>query len=271
VNDYGVTVKSASTGNSYNSFGGAGATGSMVTNAIGTGEGGGATTNLIGNSNSQSSFIAQAGNSSMVVVQGALDFGTDGTSTLVGAIQGVSGGSSTVMPGSSARQVVMDENGRMTVVNGVAQEASTSMHITNGYGTTNGVVVNEDRAAMSGGTMNPTTLALTDSGARFSNSLGEPVTVSGVADGQGAFDAANIRQLDSGIASIAALAGIPSPQAGKNNSIGIGVGHHGSGMAVAVGGQSMFGEGLTLKYGASMSYSSGLVDTSTMMGIGMSW
>lgn len=272
VNDYGVSIKSASTGNSYNSFGQAGITGSMVTNAIGTGEGGGATTNLIGNSNSQSAFIANAGSSSMTVIHGALDFGTSGgTSTLIGATQQVSGGSSTVMGGSAARHVVMNDNGKMTVINGVAQEASTSMHITNGHGTTNGVMANEHTAAISGGTFNPTTMALTDSGAHFSDSHGDPVVISGVADGQGAFDAANIRQLDGGIASIAALAGIPSPTAGKNNSVGIGMGQHGSGMAMAVGGQSLVGDGLTIKYGASLSYSGGLFDSSTMLGVGMSW
>jgi trimeric autotransporter adhesin len=208
----------------------------------------------------------------MTVVQGALDFGTSGgTSTLSGASQQVAGGSSTVMGGSSARQVVMDGNGKMTVINGVAQEASTSMHITNGYGTTNGVMANEHTAAISGGTVNPTTMALTDSGAHFSNSRGDPVIVSGVADGQGAFDAANIRQLDGSVASIAALAGIPSPTAGKDNSVGIGMGQHGSGMAMAVGGQSLVGDSLTIKYGASVSYSGGLFDSSTMLGVGMSW
>lgn len=272
VNDYGVSIKSASTGNSYNSFGQAGTTGSMVTNAMGTGEGGGATTNIIGNTNSDSAFIANAGSSSMTVIHGALDFGTSGgTSTLIGATQQVSGGASTVMGGSAARHVVMNDNGKMTVINGVAQEASTSMHITNGHGTTNGVMANEHTAAISGGTFNPTTMALTDRGARFSDSHGDPVVVSGVADGQGAFDAANIRQLDGGIASIAALAGIPSPTAGKNNSVGIGMGQHGSGMAMAVGGQSLVGDGLTIKYGASLSYSGGLFDSSTMLGVGMSW
>jgi len=272
VNDYGVTVKSAAVGNSYNSFGGAGNTGSMVTNAIGTGEGGGATTNIIGNTNAQSSFSAYGGSSSVVVMQGALDFSTSGgTSTLAGASSQVSGGSSTAMAGSSARQVVVGSDGRMTVINGVATEASSSMHVTNGYGVTNGVAVNEHMAAMSGGTSNPTTLTLTDSGMHISTAGGAPATLSGVADGQGAFDAANIRQLDGSVASIAALAGIPAPQAGKDNSIGIGFGQHGSGAALAVGGQSVIGESFTIKYGASMSYSGGLVDSSTMMGIGMSW
>lgn len=272
VNDYGVTVKSAALGNSYNSFGGAGAVGSMVTNEIGTGNGGGATTNIIGNTNAQSSFQAYGGNSSMVVVQGALDFSTSGgPSVFTDATQQVAGGSSTVMAGSSARHVVVDGNGRMTVINGVAGEANSSMHITNGYGVTNGVMVNEHTAAISGGTSNPTTLSLTDNGMHISGANGAPTSFSGVADGQGAFDAVNLRQLDGGIASIAALAGIPSPQLGKNNSIGIGMGTHGSGTALALGGQSLIGDSFSIKYGASVSYSGGLVDTSTMMGIGMSW
>jgi len=272
VNDYGVTVKSASVGNSYNSFGQAGVAGSVVTNSIGTGNGVGATRNLIGNDNPDSAFIANAGTSSMTVVQGALDFGTSGgNSTLIGASHSVTGGSSTVMAGASARHIVMDNNGKMTVVNGVAQEASTSMQVTNGYGTTNGVMANEHTAAISGGSYDPTTMALTNSGAHFSSSNGDPVVVSGVDDGQGAFDAANIRQLNGSIASIAALAGIPSPQNGKDNSIGVGMGQHGTGMAMAFGGQSLMGDSFTVKYGASVSYSSGLVDTSTMLGVGMSW
>lgn len=214
----------------------------------------------------------RVGSSSMVVVQGALDFSTGGgTSTLAGATQAVSGGSSTVMAGAAGRHVVMDDNGRMTVVDGPASESSSSMHITNGYGTTNGVMADERMVAMSGGTSNPTTMVLNDRGVSFSNADGAPVTLSGVGDGSGPFDAANVRQLDGGIASIAALAGIPSPQAGKSNSVGIGMGHHGSGTAIAVGGQSLIGDSLAIKYGASFSYSGGLIDSSTMLGVGMSW
>jgi hypothetical protein len=213
----------------------------------------------------------KVGSSSMVVVQGALDFHTGGaTSVLSGATQDVSGGSSTVMAGASGRQVVVGDDGRMTVVNGVAAESSTSMHVTNGYGTTNGVMANERMAVMSGGTSSPTSMVLDDYGAHFSGPNGGPVAVSGVADGSGPFQAANMRQLDGGIASIAALAGIPAPTAGKNNSLGIGMGHHGSGAAVALGGQSQLGD-LSIKYGASVSYSGGLVDSSTMLGVGMSW
>jgi hypothetical protein len=273
VNDYGVTVRSSAVGNSYNQFGAAGNAGSMVLNEIGTGNGGGATTNVIGNTHADSRFAAMAGTSSMVVVQGALDFATgQGQSVLSGATQLVSGGSATSMLGGTGRHVVMDDSGRMTVINGVATQASSSLYIVNGHGNTNGVVVTESTAALSGGTSNPTTMALSDSGVNFSNSsTGGPVRVSGIADGSGPFDAANVRQVHSGIASVAALAALPAPQAGKTNSLGIAMGHHGTGMAVALGGQSLIGDMLTVKYGASLGYASGLIGSTASVGVGLSW
>ena len=95
--------------------------------------------------------------------------------------------------------------------------------------------------------------------------------VSGIADGKGPFEAANIRQLDSGLASIAALAGLPAPQLGKRNSFGMGFGMHDSGRAVSLGGQSMFGDSMTFKYGVAIAESGGLIDGSASLGLGVSW
>lgn len=302
VNDYGVAVRSATDGSSYNEFGSgvngtatssitnvigdgglgsvenyigrAGAEGTTVINQIGTAGGTGATDNRIGNSNTDTIFSATAGDSSMVVIHGALDFVADngGASILPSATQLVSGGTLTSMAGSVSRYAVTDSNGRVTVVEGPVPEANSATYVVNGNGIVNAVTVTERNAVLSGGEENPTTMMLSDSGAHFSNSTnGEPVVVSGIADGDGPFDAANIRQLDSGLASVAALAGLPAPQQGKANSIGVAFGHHGSGSALAMGGQSLIGSSLSMKYGAAVAYSSGLFKTSASLGLGMSW
>jgi hypothetical protein len=210
---------------------------------------------------------------STVMIQGALDHSArQGTSILTGANDPVSGGSSTVMYGASARHIVTDSNGRMTIINGAASEATSSMYVVNGYGNTNGVVVTERTAVVSGGTESPTSLTFSDNGAHFSNGTnGAPVRLSGIANGSGPMDAANIRQLHAGLASVAALTGLPAPQAGKDNSFGMALGQNGSGSAVALGGQSLLGEALTVKYGAALAYSAGHVDSTATLGIGFSW
>jgi len=301
VNDYGVSVRSSTTGNSYNEFGSgaANAVGSSVTNVIGSGGAGqvsnylgvagnagtnvlneigtagngGATSNIIGNTNAATSVTAKAGTSSVVVIQGALDLQTtQGASILLAPTQQVSSGSAVAMLGNSTTHTVIDQNGAFRVVNGVASEASNATYLVNGYGMANGVAMNERQTVLSGGSESPTSLVMSDTGAHFSNSTtGGPVTVSGIADGEGPHDAANIRQLDSGVASVAALAGLPAPTAGKNNSFGFAMGHHNSGTAVALGGQSLIGDSLSVKYGASMSYASGRTDTTASVGVGMWW
>lgn len=271
VNDYGVIVRSAATGNSYNAFGAAGNEGTTVINEIGGTGNGGASINRIGNTNAATSFIATAGTSRTMVIQGALDASTGQGASTVGS-GAVSGGTNTAMLGTEAPHTVVNANGAISVVEGVADEASSGLYIVNGNGQTNGVAVNERQAVLSGGETSPTTMTLSDTGAHFSNSsTGAPVIVSGVADGQGAMDAVNKRQLDSGIASVAALAGLPAPQQGKSNSIGIAMGRHNSGTAVALGGQSLLGDTLSVKYGASLSYASGHMDTTASVGMGLSW
>jgi hypothetical protein len=301
VNDYGVTVRSSSVGNSYNEFGSgagnaagsslvnvigeggagsvanylgrAGAVGTTVINEIGTAGSGGASTNRIGNTNSATTVGAQAGTTSMMLITGALDLVTgEGASILVAPTQTVSGGTAAAMVGTSTRHATIGENGRMTVVNGVVPEASSALYIVNGRGTTNGVVATERQAVVSGGDVSPTAATFSDTGMHLSNTNnGAPVTVSGVADGAGAFDAVNVRQLDSGLASVAALTGLPGVQPGKRNSVGMAVGHHGSGIAFALGGESLLGDAGMVKYGAAISHSSGRLDTSASVGLGLSW
>ncbi|SFZ83315.1 YadA-like C-terminal region [Devosia enhydra] len=301
VNDYGVSVRSASVGNSYNEFGSgagnaagsslvnvigdggagsvtnyigrAGNTGTNVVNEIGTAGNGGASTNRIGNTNTGTSVGAQAGTTSMMLISGALDLVTgQGGSVLTNPTQLVSGGTATAMLGTDSRHAVVDRNGRVTVVNAPASEASSALYITNGRGTTNGVVATEHDTTISGGENNATSARFSDTGMHLSNSVtGDPVVVSGVADGVGPFDAANVRQLESGLASVAALTGLPGVQPGKKNSVGFAVGHHGSGVALALGGESLFGSAGTIKYGAALSHASGRLDTSASVGVGFSW
>lgn len=306
VNDYGVQVKAPelrSGGASYNEFGSganneagsslvnsigaggagtvtnfvgtAGAIGSVVYNAIGTdpGSNGGTTINTIGNTNALTEVRAAAGTSSMVMIQGALDMASvDGASILPGATTGVNSGSSSVQKDASGKHAVVDEYGRIAMVDGTAAQATNSTYLTNGYGTTNGLVLTETGSVMVGGQNGGTAFALSDSGAHFSNVLnGDPVRVSGVADGQSAFEATNQRQLDSGLASVAALAGLPAPQLGKRNSVGFGFGLHNSGKAISFGGQSLFDDSISFKYGVAVSEAAGLVDGSASMGIGFSW
>lgn len=301
MTDSGVIVRSATTGNTYNSFGsgadnaagssltnviGAGGAGSVsnfigsagqagtqVINEMGTGSGG-YTTNRIGNANALTSVVTQAGSSSTVVIQGALDFSTgQGASVLANPTQQVRGGQAVAMLGTTQTHASVDANGKVTVVHGAAApEASSSLYIVNGQGGANGVVVTERAAVMSGGESSPTSMTLNDYGVTFSNAnTGGPVIVSGIADGQGPNDAVNKRQMDGGLASVAAMTGLPAPQAGKRNTFGMAVGQHGSGTALALGGQSLLGEAFTFKYSAAVSHSSGLIDGSASMGIGYSW
>lgn len=301
VNDYGINIRSAAVGNSYNFFGSGaenavgsvvnnvigdgglgtvnnyigrtGDVGTVVTNEIGTAVGGGSSINRIGNTNALTTFSATAGTSSVTVIQGALDMVTgQGGSILPAATQQVSGGTATSMLAIASRHAVVDANGSVSMANGPAAEASTASYIVNGYGNTNAVVITERSAVLSGGEQTPTSLTMTDTGAHFSNaSTGAPVAISGVADGQGAFDATNVRQLHSGLASVVALTGLPSPAFGKRNSFGIAFGQHGTGSAVALGGQAMFSDDFTVKYGASVSHASGRIDSSLSLGAGLSW
>ncbi|MCM8829821.1 MAG: YadA-like family protein, partial [Candidatus Omnitrophica bacterium] len=102
-----------------------------------------------------------------------------------------------------------------------------------------GLIVDQSTGTttLSGGTTS-TTLTLNDSGARFSNSSGGPVRVTGVADGTSDYDAVNYRQLKKayrGIASVAAMAAIPAPAPGKTFSLGLGYGYFEDKHAIAVG------------------------------------
>ncbi|MDT8440524.1 MAG: YadA-like family protein, partial [Desulfuromonadales bacterium] len=113
-----------------------------------------------------------------------------------------------------------------------------------------------------------------------------------VADGVNAHDAVNVRQLQqvyattsnridrldqrvkdlrkesfAGIASVAALAAIPDPKAGRKNSLGVGYGNYKGENALAIGFKSDVSENLRLTTGVATARD----DLSANIGLGWSW
>jgi hypothetical protein len=119
----------------------------------------------------------------------------------------------------------------------------------------NGVYVTPTKTVIKGGT-GTTTLTVDDDGAKFAGSTGQPVVVTGVADGSNPYDAVNMRTFDAGysklnrrisdvenksyggIAAAVALAGIPAPAAGKQYTVGAGWGNYEGENAFALGGRA---------------------------------
>ena len=180
-----------------------------------------------------------------------------GASILAGATQGTSGGTAIVMKGTSTTHTVVDVNGRISNVNGEAAQSSAAMTLTNGYGNTHGIVVNETQTTISGG-INSSSMTLSDNGARFSNSSnGKPITVTGVADGKSDYDAVNFRQLRSVAASSAAMSNIPQLQHDKVFSLGMGVGYYEGRTALALGANWRGGQSSVMRATLASGTSSG--------------
>lgn len=155
------------------------------------------------------------------------------------------------------------------------EEDQASFYVYNATsGDPHGLSINQTETVLSGGTTS-TTLTLNDSGATFADSsTGGPARVTGVADGTTRYDAVNYGQLkevsetaNAGVASVAAMANLPSPPSGKRFTLGLGFGHYEDQNAVAVGGAAMLHERLHLK--ASLGRAN---DNNTIgAGIGFSW
>jgi hypothetical protein len=139
----------------------------------------------------------------------------------------------------------VDTNGATANVAGTSvlsvATGATTLGVTNAGGHVNGVSANATSATMTGGTSS-TTLTLDDAGAHYSGTSGGPVTVTGVANGVNAYDAVNVGQLQStrtvlsrGIASVTAMANIPSVDQNKTFAVGVGLGSYDSQTAVAIG------------------------------------
>jgi hypothetical protein len=173
--------------------------------------------------------------------------------------------------------IVADNNGTVSDGRGILSVNTTeaSLTVVNGStGVAHGLVVGQNSTVLTGGTAS-TSLTLDDNGASFANTAtGGPVRVTGVADGKGPTDAVNVSQLESlakkaysGIASVAALAGIPDPIEGKNVSFGVGYGHYSGEQAVAFGARANIAK--LVRVTAGMGFSRGKTAAST--GIGISW
>mgnify|MGYP002399462939 CR=1 FL=1 len=145
---------------------------------------------------------------------------TSASTTVTGA--NAVGGMTVVNAGQTG--VVTGVNGKIST-GAMTTEASAALTVTNSLGNTHGVVVQESKTTLSGGT-NSSSMTLDDRGATFSNAAtGAPVKVTGVADGTQDFDAVNVRQFAGAIAATTALANIPAPEVGKSTSLGMGLGH----------------------------------------------
>ncbi|MFZ5564502.1 MAG: YadA C-terminal domain-containing protein, partial [Thermodesulfobacteriota bacterium] len=109
---------------------------------------------------------------------------------------------------------------------------------------------------------------------------GDPVVVTGVAEGTTAYDAVNYaqfrREIDrldkrmdefaGGVASVAALAAIPSPTNGKCFSIGAGYGNYDGESAIAIGGKAcVFSKNIVVTGGAGFS------NDQTTINAGIGW
>ncbi|MES2013535.1 MAG: YadA-like family protein [Pseudomonadota bacterium] len=168
-----------------------------------------------------------------------------------------------------------------------------SLAISNGTPSGNSVLLNgvnntitgTTSTAISGGT---STLTLSNAGATFNNQQ-----IHGVAAGVANTDAVNVGQLTSlssnntarfnamdsridsvserayaGIASVAALAAIPSPAVGKTYSVGLGVGTYSGENAFAVGFRGVVSETVSVTLGVSQNSAT---KTAANAGVGFSW
>lgn len=195
------------------------------------------------------------------------------TSNLAGATQATSGGTAVVMKGATASQAIVDANGNIThtAPSSVAEQSTASLTLTNGLGNTHGVVVTENQTTLSGGNFS-TSMTLSDNGARFSNSAtGAPVAVTGVADGRSDFDAVNVRQFASAVASAAAMTNIPGVDTNKQASVGVGLGNFMGHSALAFGGNYRFSSNGVFKASVATGLNSGGSQATVGLGAGWSW
>lgn len=193
-----------------------------------------------------------------------------GGSVLTNSTQGTTGGSAIVMKDTDAPHTVVDSNGRITNVSGVAAESSASLTLTNGYGETHGIIVTESQTTISGGTQS-SSLTLNDNGANFSDSqTGAPIQVHGVADGTADFDAVNVRQFAGAIAATAAMSNVPQVPVGENGMFGVGAGTYMGKYALAMGVSYRFADNGVLKLSTAVN-SGPKARPVVAVGAGWSW
>lgn len=174
-----------------------------------------------------------------------------GTSILTDPTHSTSAGTAIVLKGSAGAQTVVDANGKLTNVNGVATESTAALTLTNGIGNVHGLVVTETKAVLSGGT-HSSSLTMDDNGATFSDvNTGRPVQVHGVNDGTADFDAVNVRQMAAGVAMAAGLAALPQVEPGKTFALTAGSGVYMSRVSLAMGVSGRFMKDFVVKGGVA--------------------
>jgi hypothetical protein len=188
-------------------------------------------------------ILGATGNASSVMQNGSI-------MNSVASGEGLSGGS--VIANNGSARMIADENGKIVVNDGTDTTTGTtaSMYVTNSAGNVHGLVVQETKTTLSGGT-NSASMTLDDRGATFSNPVdGSPIQVHGVADGTAPFDAVNVRQLYSGLAAV--LASTPDiALAPGRTGMAVGMGGYGGYNAIGLGFGHMYENGVTLKVSAS--------------------
>lgn len=154
-------------------------------------------------------------------------------------------------------------------------ETAASLTVVNAQGNTHGIAVGTEQTVISGGA-HSTNMVINDNGVALSNmQTGAPVSLTGVADGVNRYDAVNKGQLDRvereaarGIASVAALAAIPEPAAGKKYSVGAGTSIYSGYSAIAFGFKGVVRENVRVNVGVSTVNGSRAVMNA---GVGFSW
>lgn len=225
--------------------------------AVGTGT---AANNIsIGNGVIGSVISATAGNTSMLMKAGSI------RNTVLGSSEGVSG--STVIANNGSERWVADANGKLISSDDETSGTSAALVVTNSAGKTHGVVVEETKTTISGGT-NSSSLTFADNGATFSDTAtGQPIQVHGVADGTADFDAVNVRQLYSGLAAVLAATPEINLEPGKSG-MGIGLGGYGGFEAIGVGFGHMYDNGAIVKVSVSKAAHS---EVAVRAGVSWNW
>jgi hypothetical protein len=245
------------------------------------------TANTFGSGAYANNAIGGGANSANTIGAGANSnntIGAVGTSTNVvtGAVNTITGSTSSTVSGANASLVLSNNNAVMGVTGG-SKVTATNTVASMVTATSGGLVITDapaasttGKAVLTGGTATAgTNMTLDNTGATFAqNGSGSPVRVTGIADGTLPFDAVNVRQLKAletllsyGIASSAAMANLPALDQTKEFSMGMALGNFNSQSAFAIGGQYRIAPNAIAK----ASFSSGVASPQMAFGIGVGW
>ncbi|OHC10328.1 MULTISPECIES: YadA-like family protein [unclassified Polynucleobacter] len=243
TNEAGTTISIGQDGTSTNLNGATnniGVNAYATTNNIGTGSV--ASVNNIGNTSAATTINSYAGNAASTLANNQATT-TVGSASNLATIQATNSGATGFNVGP---------NGLIST--GTTNQSAAGIVVVNAAGNSNGFVANQNLAVMSGGNgAGATSLTMSNNVATFANvASGAPIKVTGVADGTGAFDAVNYRQLQSvasGVAGTAAMANIPIATGanGKDFAVGVGLGNYMGQTSLALGGSYRIMDGAYLK------------------------